>query len=283
MNRALRLAAAATLLACSTSCHRKKQEVQALPEAGDAGVAASAPVPPPPPVWRRAAPKLPPIGRQAAAAQILIGWKGSAAPWAAPRARQRTLDEARELAGELAAKARAGADFALLAVKYSDWPLADRQISAGYGGRLGVLTEGTKGYPEAFDRIFRLKVGEVSEPVPSSYGLHVFKRLPAIRLSEILITHEGAGQLHAPRSAAEARQIADKVEGELASGKSFAEEAEAYSEDPGSAGRGGDIGTFERVDLLPPALRDAARGLRVDQRSAPVETPAGLAILERTE
>jgi peptidyl-prolyl cis-trans isomerase SurA len=279
-----RLVAAVPLLALAVSCRRcGRVPGEAGKPAVDAGRPGVVVQPVTPPVWERHVVKQTPRGRQVSAAQIVLCWKGTPATWVPQRARQRTLEEARALAEEVVAKARAGADFAELAVKYSDWPLADRKIASGYGGRLGLLTEGTSGYPEAYKRIFDLKVGEVSDPVPSNFGLHVFKRLPAVRLGEILVTHEGAGKVHAPRTEAEARQLAQKIEDELASGKSFADEAFAYSDDVGSAGRGGDIGSFERENLIPADLREAAKRLRVGQTSAPFETPIGLVILQRTE
>ncbi|MHB8418160.1 MAG: peptidylprolyl isomerase [Myxococcales bacterium] len=271
-------------LACCRRCGRISALDGGLGSAAlDAGRRSSTAVTPPPPVWERHVVKRPPLGRQAVAAQIVICSKDLPVAWLPQRARQRTLEQARELAREVAAKARAGDDFTELAVKYSDWPGADRKIFEGYGGRLGLLTEGTQGAPEAYNEIFKLPVNGVSDPVPSSFGLHVFKRLPSMRLSEILITHEGAQGLHSPRSVDDAKALAAKIEGELAAGKSFADEAFADSDDVASAGRGGDIGTFELGARFPAPFREAASGLRVGQASAPFSTPAGLVILERTE
>jgi PPIC-type PPIASE domain len=267
------------------ACHRAKRvgptAATPQPDAGTPVVATRAP--PGPPVWARQVTRQPERPPQVSGAQIVICWKGTPAPWVSARARQRSLDDARKLAEEVAAKARAGADFAALAVKYSDWPFADQKIATGYGGRLGLITKGMPGQPEAFNRLFTLKVGEVSEPVSGAYGVYVFKRLPAIHLGEILISHEGAGKMHAPRSEAEARQLAQKIEGELASGKSFADEAFAYSDDIGTAGSGGDLGAFEKEDRIPEDMRGPAGRLAVGQTSPPFETSAGLVILKRLE
>jgi hypothetical protein len=254
----------------------------------DAGLTAAtnpaAQVRPPPPVWHREVVKKPPLGRQIEAAQIVIASQRTTAEWAPPRARKRTLDEAMELAGKLAVQARNGADFAALAVKYSDWPQADRKLSPGYGGYLGVLTEGgSEILPEAFKAALALKPGEVSQPVGSQFGFHVFKRLPARRVSAIVLTHEGTGTLHAPRTKAEALQLAQKIETELAAGKSFGDEAFESSDDMLSAGREGDMGVLGSTSRVMPQLKEIAGRLNVGQVSAPIETPSGIVIVKRTE
>ena len=254
----------------------------------DAGTVAVAPhveaPPPTPPQWERVVTKKPPLGRQVAAAQIVIASERTSAPWAPPRARKRTLPEARELAVKLAAQARNGADFFELAIKYSDWPQADRKESPGYGGRLGVLSEGgSEMLPEAFKGALSLKPGEVSQPVESQFGVHIFKRLPALRVSEILLSHEGTGPLHAPRTKDEALALANKIEKELAGGKSFGDEAFEYSDDFQSAGRDGDVGILVDTAKLLPQLREIAGRLNAGQVSAPIETHAGVVIVKRTE
>jgi hypothetical protein len=255
---------------------------------GDGGGVAVSPrveaPPPAPPKWERNVVKKPPLGRQIEAAQIVIASERTTAAWSPPRARKRTLAEARELAAKLATEARNGADFFDLAVKYSDWPQADRKKSPGYGGRLGVLTEGgSEMLPEAFKGALSLKPGEVSQPVESPFGVHIFKRLPAKRVSEILLTHEGVGALHAPRTKDDALALANKIEKELAVGKSFGDEAFENSDDIPSAGRDGDVGILVETSKVLPQLRDIAGRLNVGQVSAPIETPAGVVIVKRTE
>lgn len=70
---------------------------------------------------------------------------------------------------DIAKQARAGADFAGLAKKYS----ADT-ITAAQGGDLGEIRRGV--LPQELERaVFSLKPGEVSQPVRSTYGYHVTK------------------------------------------------------------------------------------------------------------
>jgi|GEM_PF-335272 len=100
-----------------------------------------------------------------AARQILIAYEG-----AQKSESTRTKEEARALAQEVLAKARAeDADFAALAREYSDGPNADQ------GGDLGTFGQGDK--DPAFEKAaFALEVGETSDVVATPYGFHIIKR-----------------------------------------------------------------------------------------------------------
>lgn len=75
----------------------------------------------------------------------------------------------RELAGELAGRARSGEDFATLAEEYSDDP-----GSASDGGDLGWIEPDVM--VEAFEEtLFELEPGEISDPVKTGFGFHVMK------------------------------------------------------------------------------------------------------------
>ncbi len=85
-----------------------------------------------------------------------------------PRIRIRQIvvqDEAK--ASRLLAQLQAGADFAELARAESVAPEATN------GGELPPFAEGEM--PEAFDRAFRLGVGQISNVVASPFGYHLFK------------------------------------------------------------------------------------------------------------
>ena len=71
-----------------------------------------------------------------------------------------------QTATEVASQLAAGADFASLAEKHS----LDR-VSAANGGDIGFST-GT--YPESFqEAVDMLGVGQISEPIPTKYGIHL--------------------------------------------------------------------------------------------------------------
>ena len=65
-------------------------------------------------------------------------------------------------------------------------------------------------------------------------------------------------------------------------GENFATFARMYSEDPGSASKGGDIGFTERGELYP-EFEIAAYALKPGEISAPVETEAGFHIIRMIE
>ncbi|MDE2040134.1 MAG: peptidylprolyl isomerase [Elusimicrobia bacterium] len=75
-----------------------------------------------------------------------------------------------QLAQEIAKKARAGADFARLARKYS----LDAKTAAA-GGRMTTTLYGEI-IPDLADTIFRMRVGEVAGPIKSKFGYHIIKK-----------------------------------------------------------------------------------------------------------
>ncbi|MEN8721061.1 MAG: SurA N-terminal domain-containing protein [Oceanococcaceae bacterium] len=68
---------------------------------------------------------------------------------------------------------------------------------------------------------------------------------------------------------------------QLEGGADFASLAEEYSQDPGSAAAGGDLGVISRGVMVPP-FEDAVFSLDVDVVSAPVETQFGWHLIEVT-
>lgn len=77
----------------------------------------------------------------------------------------------------------------------------------------------------------------------------------------------------------EAKQKALAILDSIRAGKDFAEMAKKYSEDPGSAAQGGDLGFTKRGTLVP-EYEAAAFALRVGQISEPVETVFGYHIIQ---
>ena len=86
-----------------------------------------------------------------------------------PDAKEEKLDEVRNKALKVLKEARAGADFAKLAEKYSDDP-----GSKNKGGDLGFFARDRmiKPFSEA---AFAMKPGEISEPVQTPFGWHLIK------------------------------------------------------------------------------------------------------------
>ncbi|MEJ2642442.1 MAG: SurA N-terminal domain-containing protein [Desulfosarcinaceae bacterium] len=86
----------------------------------------------------------------------------------APDADPETVEKRRREAAEIAAKAKAGEDFAKLAKTYSEGPTKDS------GGNLGTFERGSMVKPFA-DKAFSMKAGEISDPVKTQFGWHIIK------------------------------------------------------------------------------------------------------------
>lgn len=82
----------------------------------------------------------------------------------------RTREQAQTLAQEVLKRARGGEDFARLAVEYSDEPNAGAR-----GGSLGRFRHGQM--VPAFEEVaFKLRVGQISDVIETSFGFHVIQR-----------------------------------------------------------------------------------------------------------
>lgn len=87
--------------------------------------------------------------------------------------------KAQNRATAVLAKAKKGEDFAKLAAEFSEGPTKDRGGDLGYFGR-GKMVKAFE------DAAFKLKVGEISDPVRTRFGYHLIKvedRKDAKRLS----------------------------------------------------------------------------------------------------
>jgi peptidyl-prolyl cis-trans isomerase C len=98
---------------------------------------------------------------------ILIAYQGGGVPKRSGNApsRQDAMKKAQMISQQL----KSGADFAKMAVQYSD-----DVSSVERGGALGPFSPGMLP-PELEAHVFQLQPGQVSDPVPSRYGIHIFK------------------------------------------------------------------------------------------------------------
>ncbi|HGW1024889.1 TPA: peptidylprolyl isomerase [Klebsiella pneumoniae] len=79
---------------------------------------------------------------------------------------------------------------------------------------------------------------------------------------------------------AQAQAKLEQIAAEIKSGKiTFAQAAKTYSEDPGSANQGGDLG-WATPDIFDPAFRDALMRLNKGQTSGPVHSSFGWHLIE---
>jgi peptidyl-prolyl cis-trans isomerase C len=99
---------------------------------------------------------------------ILIAYQGGQVP---PRqgSNPLPLPAAMQKAEQIEAQLQAGGDFAMMAKSQSD-----DVSSAQNGGEIGPVSREQLG-PEAGAAVFQLKPGEISRPVRTSFGVHIFK------------------------------------------------------------------------------------------------------------
>lgn len=173
-----------------------------------------------------------------------------------------------------------GASFEEMAKKYSQ-----DQFSGPKGGDIYFLTAGV--LPYEFEKaMYSLNEGEVySVPVKTSYGSHLIKvtkrqtRVPKIKASHILISYSDAsGNI----DSAAAKLTADSVMAQLKTGADFSELAEKYSGDTGTKSKGGDLGFFERRQMVQ-EFDEVAFGLNEGEISDIVQTNFGYHIIKLIE
>ena len=158
------------------------------------------------------------------------------------------IADARARAERVLEEIRTGADFANMAVTYSDGQQALE------GGDLGWRL--ASDLPSMLaDAVLGLEVGEVSEPVRSASGFHLVKladrqgsqrqMIRQTRARHILIT------LDALTDDAEARRQLRVLRERIVNGEDFGELARIHSDDPGSASRGGELGWIDPGNTVP--------------------------------
>jgi len=173
-----------------------------------------------------------------------------------------------------------GVPFAELAYRNSEDPSARKEESRGYKGRLGYIQAGQIVQPFE-DRMYTVEPGEVSDVFRTKFGYHILKvhdRRPAqrpVRLSHIL--RRPSGDSEAPR------QFLDSLRTEIQRGDlSFSAAANAHSEDPQSASKGGALGEVNPQGL-PESLRTAVAELdSVGAVSGVIQSRFGYHLLKLT-
>ncbi|MDE3155623.1 MAG: peptidylprolyl isomerase [Acidobacteriota bacterium] len=124
------------------------------------------------------------------------------------------------------------------------------------------------------------KVNVTDKDVQTFYDANKekFVQGEAVRASHILIT---VAKDATPAQKAAAKAKAEALLKQIKGGADFATLAKANSQDPGSAQKGGDLGFFEKGEMVP-AFEQAAFALKVGEVSGIVESPFGFHIIKVT-
>ncbi|ECI5878424.1 peptidylprolyl isomerase SurA [Salmonella enterica subsp. enterica] len=188
------------------------------------------------------------------------------------------VNDAQRQAESIVEEARNGADFGKLAITYS----ADQQALKGGQMGWGRIQELPGIFAQALSTA---KKGDIVGPIRSGVGFHILKvndlrgQSQSISVTEVHARHI----LLKPSpimNDQQARLKLEEIAADIKSGKTtFAAAAKEYSQDPGSANQGGDLG-WATPDIFAPAFRDALTKLHKGQISAPVHSSFGWHLIE---
>ncbi|EBV0575148.1 peptidylprolyl isomerase SurA [Salmonella enterica subsp. enterica serovar Oranienburg] len=188
------------------------------------------------------------------------------------------VNDAQRQAESIVEEARNGADFGKLAITYS----ADQQALKGGQMGWGRIQELPGIFAQALSTA---KKGDIVGPIRSGVGFHILKvndlrgQSQSISVTEVHARHI----LLKPSpimNDQQARLKLEEIAADIKSGKTtFAAAAKEYSQDPGSANQGGDLG-WATPDIFDPAFRDALTKLHKGQISAPEHSSFGWHLIE---
>jgi peptidyl-prolyl cis-trans isomerase SurA len=175
-----------------------------------------------------------------------------------------------------------GVPFSDLAYRNSEDPSAQKKGQRGFRGRIGYLTAGQIVKPFE-DRMYSVPPDSTSNIFRTRFGYHILKvhdrrpAQPSIRLSHIMTRPSG--------DSAAARHLLDSLRTEIVqNGAPFDSLARQYSEDRRSAAKGGDLGTVNSRQSLPPAFRTAVTSLdSVGAVSPVVQSQYGYHLIKLTD
>lgn len=188
------------------------------------------------------------------------------------------LSKAKEKADSVYKKITHGSKFEDMAIKYSSGRNALK------GGDLGKRKANE--LPQLFvEAVKNLSAGETSKPFKSASGFHLLQ-LVSSSSDSIMVQQTNARHILLRTSNEvsddQARKTLLELKQKIENGKSFAEIASEYSEDPTTKIKGGDLGWYSPGEFVP-AFENVANSLEIGHLSEPFKTPFGWHMIEVLE
>ncbi|MDR9399957.1 MAG: peptidylprolyl isomerase [Psychroflexus sp.] len=175
-------------------------------------------------------------------------------------------------------KAKRGADFEALALKYSEDPSVKKN-------------KGDMGWFKAFNMVYpfesaayKLDKGEISKPVKSQFGHHIIKKTGErksqgkVSVAHILITPKPKDS-----KGISAKEQINKLYNRLKKGENFADLAKEYSDSKRSAVKGGKIKPFPIANINSKKFEKVAFDLKKGELSKPFRTRFGWHIVKKID
>ena len=191
-------------------------------------------------------------------------------------ASQSDMDAVAAEASELVAELRAGADFAAMAVEHSS------ASTALEGGDLGWRKAGR--IPSLFaEHVLDLAIGEVVDPLQNASGFHLVKlvdrRGASQQTNDETLARHILVKPSAIRSDDAAKALVADLRERISAGEDFADLAMEFSEDPGSALVGGDLG-WGTGEAFVAEFQEAMAATATGELSEPFSSEFGWHVLE---
>jgi peptidyl-prolyl cis-trans isomerase SurA len=173
-----------------------------------------------------------------------------------------------------------GENFEKVAKEISDDPSAKDN-----GGNLGYFTALQMVYPFE-NAAYNTKVGEVSMPVRTRFGYHILKVFDKRDARGQILTAHIMASTRGMQTAADtlaAKQKLEEIQAKIKQGVDFAELAKQFSDDPGSASKGGQLPWFGTGKMVP-EFEEAAFQLKNNgDVSDIIQTKFGFHIIKRLD
>lgn len=190
-----------------------------------------------------------------------------------------STEEAVDKANEILTRIKNGENFEKLAYENTD-----DDFSRADSGDVYWLTAGQT-VPEFDDAMYTTNKGEVyPNPIQTKYGVHILKvvdeqpRKYQIKARHILASFRQGTGLDTNAAFEKIKEVQER----LNEGQAFYDLAIKYSDDEGSAQRGGDLGFFQRR-MMVQSFDEAVFNLKVGEISDIVETRFGYHIIQLDE